>query len=195
MKIHGFIYEWTDTKTGLKYIGRHEGNADDGYTGSGTKFLKNYKERPHDFTRIILWEGDLDLASGFQEIEDKFLNKIPNDELFYGKNKKYYNIVRNSRGYTSENNPMKNPEIVAQMMETSIKNGTRKNPWQLTVEKYGLEEALNMARKNINPSIGGKAQTGIPKSPEHRRRISEAIKEKYKNGSYSKPPGRKKIDK
>lgn len=38
--IKGFIYEWVDSATGLKYIGRHEGSSDDGYIGSGTIFLK-----------------------------------------------------------------------------------------------------------------------------------------------------------
>lgn len=34
----GFIYEWTNTIDGKKYLGSHFGSIDDGYTGSGKRF-------------------------------------------------------------------------------------------------------------------------------------------------------------
>ena len=55
--------------------------------------------------------------------------------------------------------------------------GTWKNPWERTVEKYGLEEAKKRNARG-NKSAGGKAQKGIPKSAEHKRKISESLKKK-----------------
>jgi len=187
---NGFIYEWVDIKTGLKYIGKHEGSVDDGYIGSGTCFIKEYYKRPNDFSRNILWFSENITTEELASKEEEFLLSILDDELFYGKNKKYYNIVKNSSGYTSENNPMKNPLIVERMMNTSTKNG-RKNPWENSVKKYGIDGARKINSKNSNPSNAGKGNLGKTKSEEHKRKIAEAIKIKFENKEYK--PGRKKI--
>lgn len=166
----GFIYEWTDNLTGLKYIGRHEGNPFDGYVGSGTKFLREYIKRPKDFTREILWSTNTS-TDDLVTKEEEFLSKILDNELYYGSNRKYYNQVRNSSGYTSIDNPMKNPKIVARMLET--RKDTHKSPWQNTVEKYGLEEARRINAKNGNPSKAGKGNFGKNKTEEHKIKIAQ----------------------
>jgi hypothetical protein len=51
--------------------------------------------------------------------------------------------------------------------------------WNKMVNKYGEQEARNIMRKNANPSRAGKGNAGKPKSDEHRRKISEAIKRSY----------------
>lgn len=55
--------------------------------------------------------------------------------------------------------------------------GTWKNFWDRRVEKYGLEEAKRMNARG-DKSKGGKANAGKPKSEEHKRKISEALKKK-----------------
>jgi hypothetical protein len=65
-------------------------------------------------------------------------------------------------------------------IEDAVNNGTHKSPWERTVEKYGLEKAKQMQTRG-DKSSGGKANKGKPKSEEHRRKISEAIKNKYAN--------------
>ena len=55
---------------------------------------------------------------------------------------------------------------------------THKNPWDRMVEKYGFEEACKINSRG-NKSAGGKANKGNPKSEEHKRKISEAIKRKH----------------
>lgn len=174
--ISGFIYEWTDVTTGLKYIGKHEGTPDDGYIGSGTIFKKEYKNRPNDFTRRILWESKETTTAELAQVEESFLEKILEDEFYFGKNKKYYNVVNNSVGYTSENNPMKNPEMVKQMMLTRERKGTHKNAWERLVEKYGYEEACNMNRNKMLGNKHGKNNRGKSKTEEHKKKISETIK-------------------
>lgn len=51
----GFIYEWTHTASGMKYLGSHKGTIDDGYTGSGKRFLNAVKKYGIDaFSRSII---------------------------------------------------------------------------------------------------------------------------------------------
>lgn len=57
MKKIGFIYMWTNTVTGKKYIGSHYGTFDDGYISSSNYFNEFYNTEPHNFTRSILFQG------------------------------------------------------------------------------------------------------------------------------------------
>ena len=55
----GFVYKWTYHPTGEYYIGIHKGKTNDGYTGSGVRFRKKFKNTPRQqWTREILFEGD-----------------------------------------------------------------------------------------------------------------------------------------
>ena len=55
--------------------------------------------------------------------------------------------------------------------------GTWKSPWDRTVEKYGIIEAKKLNAKG-NKANGGLANKGKPKSEEHKRKISESLKNK-----------------
>jgi hypothetical protein len=61
-----------------------------------------------------------------------------------------------------------------------VKNGTFKTIWERTVEKYGYDEACKMNGRG-DKSAGGKANKDKPKSKEHKRKISDAIK-KWSSG-------------
>ena len=107
---YGFVYRWTNTINGKKYIGSHKGTPNDGYTGSGTAFRNALKKYGRDnFTREIL-----EYASSREELvecEQKYLT------LFEcSKRKDYYNInpaaarpplhaAEDSRIRMSKNNP------------------------------------------------------------------------------------------
>lgn len=58
--------------------------------------------------------------------------------------------------------------------------GTYKTIWERAVEKYGLEGAIEMNRKNGHQTgnTRGKANKGVPKSEEQKRKISETLKQK-----------------
>jgi hypothetical protein len=60
----------------------------------------------------------------------------------------------------------------------SVDNGTHKTPWQRTVEKYGYEEACCMNSRGKLGNKNGAANKGKPKSEEHKKKISLAIKKK-----------------
>lgn len=171
----GFIYQWTDTLTNLKYIGRHEGNIDDGYIGSGTIFVIEYNKRPDHFHREILYEINTSIEDLLAK-EEELLGNIPDDELYYGINRKYYNIVRNSSGYTSINNPMKNPEVAARMLATKKIKGNHKTPWQRMVEKYGYEGACTKNGENRLGNKNGEGNKGKPKSKIHKENLSKSLK-------------------
>lgn len=58
-----------------------------------------------------------------------------------------------------------------------ISTGNDKTIWKRTVEKYGLEEAkLKVYRSKEANALGGRNNKGKPKSEEHKRKISEALK-------------------
>ena len=71
---------------------------------------------------------------------------------------------------------------------TDKENITEDNPnwksvWDRQVEKYGYEEACRRNSRG-DKSAGGRANKGKPKSPEHKKKIAEAIRRKY-NSSVS----------
>ncbi len=97
-----FIYKTTH-KNGKYYVGRHStNNINDGYIGSGNwpRSIKN----KNDVTREILEYADD--TSSLLTLEQRYLSENvgkPN----------CMNVATDSIGWTSENNPMKNTEIVA----------------------------------------------------------------------------------
>jgi hypothetical protein len=175
--MHGFIYEWTNTVSGLKYIGKHQGTPDDGYIGSGTVFRNSYNKHPETYVRSILWESNDTSSDELKSKEEEFLSAIADDELYYGSNRKYYNQVRNSSGYTSEENPMRNAEVVKRMLATKISEGTLSNPHKNTVAKYGDEQSRKMQARPGNKF--GAGNKGLAKTEEHKTNISKSISNMY----------------
>ncbi len=173
-----FIYEWTDIKTGLKYIGRHVGYVDDGYIGSGTIFKKEYELRPSDFERNILWISNYIDDESVKLEEEKILSFIHDDELFYGKDPKYYNQVKNSHGFTCTDNPMLNSEIVDRMMKTRQDMGYS-NVWKNTIAKYGKDCWHQMNSDNKKGNTFGSGNKNKTKTEEHKNKISASIQKMY----------------
>jgi hypothetical protein len=79
-----FVYCWVDRATNKLYVGSHKGSTDDGYICSSKHMLKEYKERPTDFSRQIVAEG---LHSDMRKFEGAILKSVnaKNDEQFYNK--------------------------------------------------------------------------------------------------------------
>jgi hypothetical protein len=179
--MHGFIYEWTNTSNGLKYIGRHQGTPDDGYVGSGTVFKNSYNKHPELFVRKILWESSNTTSTEIIQKEEEYLNSVTDDELYYGTNRKYYNQVRNSSGYTVDDNPMKHQEIIDKMMSTQKKNGTHKNPWERVVLLYGRETACAMNADKMIRNKNGSGNKGKEKTQKHKDNLSASITKMYED--------------
>ena len=88
----GFIYEWTNIVNGMRYLGSHCGNVDDGYTGSGKRFSNAVnKYGIEQFSRIII---------EYVIFEDAVLLREQHylDTRNCAKSKQYYNISPTAGG-------------------------------------------------------------------------------------------------
>ena len=88
----GFIYEWTNTLDGKKYLGSHFGNTEDGYTGSGTRFgnaVRKYgiEQFSRNIVEYVIFEDAILLR------EQYYL-----DTRNCAKSKMYYNISPTAGG-------------------------------------------------------------------------------------------------
>ena len=79
-----FVYEWTNNKNGMKYIGSHKGNQNDGYVSSSKYLLEDYKKDPQSFTRKILAFGT---TEEMRSLETEMLQEVDacNNPLYYNK--------------------------------------------------------------------------------------------------------------
>lgn len=68
-----FLYEWTNTKNGMKYIGYHKGSIDDGYICSSKPMLSDYNQTTEAFERRILAFGS---KEEMVELERSTLKKL-----------------------------------------------------------------------------------------------------------------------
>ena len=86
---YGYVYEWTNIKNGMKYIGSHYGAVDDYYTGSGRDFMIAYKSAPDDFVMTVLEYVCQDNKELVLLTEKKWLDSVPdikNHPLYYNLN-------------------------------------------------------------------------------------------------------------
>lgn len=63
---HGFTYCWSDKSTAKVYVGVHKGLPEDGYICSSKTMLAEFKKRPSDFSRQILFSGNFDDCARFE---------------------------------------------------------------------------------------------------------------------------------
>jgi len=76
----GYVYHWLDTATGIVYIGARRGDpVGDKYICSSPDMLDEYKKRPQDFVRSILFKGKIEKVSDYEWAYQihLFENKIP----------------------------------------------------------------------------------------------------------------------
>lgn len=82
----GFVYEWFDQKTSMRYIGSHHGSITSSYKGSNIQFQRAIKKRPNDFTRKILEFSINDDKTQTLLLEQKWLDSIGdirNNPMYY----------------------------------------------------------------------------------------------------------------
>jgi hypothetical protein len=74
----GFVYEWYDRNTSMKYLGSHHGAVSDPYKGSNVRFQRAIRKRPVDFTRKILEYSLVDDKNHTLFLEQKWLDSVDN---------------------------------------------------------------------------------------------------------------------
>ena len=103
---YGYVYEWTNTKDGMKYIGSHYGSVEDYYIGSGKDFTVAYKDTPNDFVMTVLEYIYKDDKKLVLTTEKKWLDSVPNIKdhpLYYNLN----NDAAGGFGYITEDHIIK----------------------------------------------------------------------------------------
>lgn len=112
---YGFVYQWTDSKNGFKYIGSHYGNLDDGYVSSNVIVNRIYKSRPSELHREVLEYLFIDDKKELHSIEQKYLDTIDDSEIYSVRNRrnstcKFYNMKKQASGGNGvgSNGKMKN---------------------------------------------------------------------------------------
>lgn len=116
---YGYVYEWTNIKNGLKYIGSHYGAVEDYYTGSGKDFMVAYNNSPEDFTMVVLEYVTKNDKKLILTTEKKWLDSIPNikdDPLYYNLN----NDAVGGFGYLTKEHVVKRAKT---LKEKHKKNG------------------------------------------------------------------------
>ena len=136
MSCYGFVYIWYDRFRKMFYIGSHKGSPDDGYICSNKIMINAIKKRPQDFRRKILKfcnKEDLLLT------EQKYLDMIRDDELYY-KNKKYYNIKRFASGGDTTANLPNREEIIKRRYGKKHSNAVKNAIKNRSKEKEELHQ-------------------------------------------------------
>ena len=91
---YGYVYEWTNTKNGMKYIGSHYGSVEDYYTGSGKDFMVAYNRAPDNFVMDVLEYICKDNKELVLLTEKKWLDTVPNIKNHH----LYYNLNNDAVG-------------------------------------------------------------------------------------------------
>lgn len=157
-----FVYCWTDRGTSKLYVGFHKGSPDDGYVCSSKHMLKEYKQRPHEFTREVLTRNTYDICRNFEIaiIKAMFAQGVP-----------CYNL--NAGGAV-----LHTPEIRAKISQThkgktiSEEHIAAIKEWNQTQRQPASEET----RKKIRQSKLGKKRGAH--TPEWREKIAAALRGK-----------------
>lgn len=157
-----FVYCWTDHSTRKLYVGMHKGHPDDGYISSSKHMLKEYKQRPADFTREVLTRSTYDICRTFEVaiIKAMFEQGVPCYNLNAGGAILFTPEIRAKISQTHKGKTISEAQIAA------IKE------WNRTQRQPASEET----REKLRQSKLGKKRGAL--SEEWRRKISEGGKGK-----------------
>ena len=179
-----YIYKITNLCNGKTYIGMHRTkNLDDGYMGSG-KLLKAAikKYGKENFRKDILetFDNEEDMVLKEQElVTDEFILSEDNYNIMPGG--KFGSLERNNFTFAGKKHSKTTIEkIRSASIGRNHSEETKKKISENNFSKTDPEKQKEHAKK-----AGSYAR-----SEEHKRKISEAIKNKLQSGNYN--PGRKK---
>lgn len=173
----GFIYKTTCLVNGKIYIGKHEGNENDNYLGSGEIFsLALRKYGKENFKREILRRCET--LHELRIWEHVYIKKYHSQDLTIG-----YNIASGDVN-TTEFNPMKIPEVSEKVRKAltgrkATDETKRKMSDSSPRRKWTEEQKMNLSKK----------MSGRKFTEEHKQKLREA--KLGKSGKLSNSWGRK----
>jgi hypothetical protein len=181
---NGFTYCWSDHATSKVYIGVHKGHFNDKYICSSKFMLKEYKQRPNDFTRKILFSGlyedcanfEVALIKGlFKTNPDTFYNRSVGKKILFDEQikKKISNALMGNKNGLGAVGPWKgkqSPQKGTKCSDESKKKISEAKKGMISPNKGKIASAET--RKKMSDS----AKKKTPISDEHKAKLSLAAK-------------------
>lgn len=168
--MHFIIYVTTDTVTGEYYLGRHSTQClDDGYIGSGNWPLFHPDKSRLITEHLIHFSDDDDHE--LTEIYEHRLAMLEGEFLkeHFGK-PLCRNETDSPRGFTSTNNPMKNPEVVAKLSgdnHWSKRPGNEYGLQRISISQQSLVDSGDHVFIAANPNADGRNAKAAVASGRH----------------------------
>jgi len=176
-----FVYRWTDSLTGMLYLGVHKGTVDDGYICSSKYMLKEYKKRPTDFTREIVSQG---LTEDMHALEVQMLVEVD-----AARNPKYYNKHNGGNNFLclghTEDTRRKMSETWKSRTEFNCNNVKAIANWRGKHHSEDAKNKMKEAAKNHTAKRSAAMTTNNPmKDPAAIQRMLETrrINKELRNG-------------
>jgi hypothetical protein len=160
--MEAFVYCRPDRATNKLYVGSHKGSIDDGYVCSSKHMLKEYRERPADFSRQIVAEGTYDEIRAFKSILLTTINAAGSCDFYnrYNDSTKFITTPGSikktaaTKRLRGDNNPMYGKTHTEEVRQThSLRmNGERNPNWERefpesTIKKMSEARKAYWARK------------------------------------------------
>lgn len=165
-----FLYCWTDHKTNKLYVGSHKGRTNDGYICSSKIMMKEYIQRPNDFTRQIIAEGNF---SDIRNLEVVILKSVDAK-----KSEDFYNMHNGDGNFY-------------------LKEHTENSKAKISNSKKGFKHSAESRKKMSNSRIGiepwNKNKKGLQKSKFAGIERSDEVKAKISEKLKGKTPWNKNI--
>lgn len=155
-----FVYCWTDHATNKLYVGLHKGHVDDGYVCSSKHMLKEYQQRPQDFTREVLTISTYDVCRSFEVavIKAMFAQNVPCYNLNAGGAILFTPEIREKISQTHKNKVISAEQIAA------IKRWNKEQRPPISEE---TREKLRQSRLGVKRA---------PFSEEWKQKIGDAVR-------------------
>lgn len=184
----GFTYCWSDHKHAKVYVGVHLGTPDDGYVCSSKIMLKEYKDRPQDFTREILFAGPYEecakfetaLISGlFKQDKNTFYNRSNGRKILFD------DAIKSKISEKAKGRKMPDGHLEKMLAARAGKPGPRKG---VKVSPETLKKMSESRMGCVGPNTGRKFSDDVkakmsagqknraPFPAEHRAKLSASIK-------------------
>ena len=179
-----YIYKITNLRNGKVYIGMHRTKSlDDGYMGSGKLLkvaIKKYGKENFQKEILEIFDNEEDMILKEKElVTDEFVLSEDNYNIMPGG--KFGSLERNNLTFKSR----KHSKDTIEKIRSAAIGRRHSDDSRKKISENNFSKTDPVKQKEHAKKAGSYAR-----SEEHKRKISEAIKNKLQSGNYK--PGRKK---